>query len=72
LLPTLTALLEKIPIVIFHCSSSLGRATRCAGWLQDALPPSSKCKVFILDGGIKAWRVRFGEDERMVVEMPLE
>ena len=72
LLPTLTTLLEKIPIVVFHCSSSLGRATRCAGWLQDALPPDSKCKVFILEGGMKAWRGRFGEDERMVVGMPLE
>src|SRR6266852_6569397 len=72
LLPTLTTLLEKIPIVVFHCSSSLGRASRCAGWLQDALPPDSNCKVFILEGGIKAWRARFGEDERMVVGMPLE
>jgi rhodanese-related sulfurtransferase len=72
LLSTLTTLLEKIPIVVFHCSSSLGRATRCAGWLQDALPPDSKCKVFILEGGIKAWCARFGEDERMVVGMPLE
>jgi len=72
LLPTLTILLEKIPIVVFHCSSSLGRATRCAGWLQDALPSDSKCKVFILEGGIKAWRARFGEDKQMVVEMPLE
>jgi len=72
LLPTLTTLLEKIPIVVFHCSSSLGRATRCAGWLQDALPSDSRCKVFILEGGIKAWHARFGEDERMVVGMPLE
>ena len=72
LLPTLTSLLSKIPIVIFHCSSSLGRATRCAGWLEDALPPDSKCKVLILEGGMKAWRARFGEDNRLVVVMPAE
>jgi len=72
LLLTLATLLEKIPIVVFHCSSSLGRATRCAGWLQDALPPNSKCKIFILEGGMKAWRGRFGEDKRMLVEMPPE
>jgi len=73
LLPTLTPLLEKIPIVVFYCSSSLGRATRCAGWFGDALPPDSKCKVFILEGGMKAWRERdFGEDKRMVIEMPHE
>lgn len=72
LLPTLTTLLEKIPIIIFHCSSSLGRAPRCAGWLEDSLPPDSKCKVFILEGGMKAWRTRFWEDKRMIVVMPLE
>ena len=72
LLPTLTSILGKIPIVVFHCSSSLGRATRCAGWLQDTLPPGSECKVFILKGGIKAWRARFGEDTKMIIEMPAE
>jgi arsenical-resistance protein 2 len=72
LLPTLTSLLARIPIVVFHCSSSLGRATRCAGWLEDALPPDSKCKVLILEGGMKAWHVRFGEDKQMVVVMPVE
>ena len=72
LLPTLIPLLTKIPIIVFYCSSSLGRATRCAGWLIDALPPDSKCMVFILEGGMKAWRGRFGEDERMVIMMPLE
>jgi len=72
LLPTLTALLANIPIVVFHCSSSLGRATRCAGWFEDALTPDSKCKVFILEGGMKAWRERFREDKRLVIVMPLE
>ncbi|SRR6266702_492524 len=71
LLPTLTSVLGKFPIVIFHCSSSLGRATRCAGWLQDTLPPGSECKVFILEGGMKAWRARFGEDAQMIIEMPV-
>ncbi|KAH8980385.1 Rhodanese-like domain-containing protein [Lactarius hatsudake] len=72
LLPTLTSILGKFPIVVFHCSSSLGRAPRCAGWLQDALPLSSECKVFILEGGMKAWRERFGEDAQMIIEMPAE
>ena len=72
LLPTLTSILGKFPIVVFHCSSSLGRATRCAGWLQDALPPDSECKVFILEGGMKAWRTRFGEDAQLIIEMPTE
>ncbi|KAI0294678.1 hypothetical protein B0F90DRAFT_1276143 [Multifurca ochricompacta] len=54
----------------FHCSSSLGRAPRCAGWFADALPPDSQCKVFILEGGIKAWQARFGEDAQMIIEMP--
>ena len=72
LLSTLTSILGKFPIVIFHCSSSLGRATRCAGWLQDTLPPDSGCKVFILEGGMKAWRARFGEDTQMIIKMPAE
>ncbi|KAH9173046.1 Rhodanese-like domain-containing protein [Lactarius sanguifluus] len=72
LLPTLTSILGKFPIVVFHCSSSLGRAPRCAGWLQDTLPPGSECKVFILEGGMKAWRERFGEDAQMIIEMPVE
>ncbi|KAH9961014.1 hypothetical protein BC827DRAFT_1132096 [Russula dissimulans] len=67
LLPSLTALLSKIPIVVFYCSSSLGRATRCAGWFEDALPSDSECKVFILEGGMKAWRGRFEEDEQMII-----
>ena len=50
LLQTLTSLLAKIPIVIFHCSSSFGRATRCAGWLEDTQPPDSKHRVLILEG----------------------
>ncbi|KAH9018151.1 hypothetical protein EDB85DRAFT_2013380 [Lactarius pseudohatsudake] len=72
LLPTLTSILGKFPIVVFHCSSSLGRAPRCAGWLQDTLPSGSECKVFILKGGMKAWRERFGEDAQMIIEMPVE
>ena len=72
LLPTLSSFLVKIPIVVFHCSSSLGRATRCAGWLEGPLPPDSKCKVLILEGGMKAWRARFGEDKWMVAVMPVE
>ena len=72
LLPTLSSLLASIPIVVFHCSSSLGRAPRCAGWFADALPSDSECKVFILQGGMKAWRARFEEDRKMVTVMPLE
>jgi|SRR5712671_3851583 len=72
LLPSLNSLLAKIPIVVFYCSSSLGRATRCAGWFGDALPSDSECKIFILEGGMKAWRARFGEDKRMTTVMPLE
>lgn len=72
LLPTLITLLTKIPIVVFHCSSSLGRATRCAGWFGDALPQGSNCTAFILEGGIKAWRARFEGDNRMLIIMPPE
>ncbi|KAI0245862.1 hypothetical protein BJV78DRAFT_1119777 [Lactifluus subvellereus] len=72
LLPTLSSLLARIPIVVFHCSSSLGRARRCAGWFADALPSDSGCKAFILEGGMKAWRARFEEDRKMVMVMPLE
>ena len=72
LLPTLTSILGKFPVVIFHCSSSLGRATRCAGWLQDSLPLDSECKVFILEGGMKGWRARFGEDTQTIIEIPAE
>ncbi|KAF8261904.1 hypothetical protein EI94DRAFT_1688525 [Lactarius quietus] len=72
LLPTLTSILGKFPIVIFHCSSSLGRAPRCAGWLQDGLPLGSECKVFILEGGMKAWCERFGGDPKMIIDIPAE
>lgn len=72
LLPTLTSILGKFPIVVFHCSSSLGRAPRCAGWFQDTLPPGSECEVFILEGGMKAWRARFGQGTQMIIEIPAE
>ena len=72
LLPTLITLLAKIPIVVFHCSSSLGRATRCAGWFGDALPQGSNCTAFILEGGMKAWRARFEGHNRMLIIMPPE
>src|ERR1700760_991394 len=72
LLPTLTSLLAKIPIVVFYCCSSLWRAACCAGWFEDSLPPDSKCKVFILEGGMKAWGTRIGENKQVVAVMPLE
>lgn len=74
-LPSLLPLLESTHKIAFHCNSSKGRGTRCAGWLADAiaerLAKGSAPKdhisdivhsqVLILTGGIVAWIDKHGE-----------
>jgi len=49
--------LREIPVVIFYCSSSVGRGPRCAGWYQDLLDEADidSSQAFVLEGGIKEW-----------------
>ncbi|KAH9978361.1 NAD(P)-binding protein [Russula compacta] len=56
--------------VIFYCGSSNGRAPRCAGWYQDCLNDNgvTSSKAYVLEGGIKAWLSKFGEDADLVDE----
>ncbi|KAF7323787.1 Rhodanese domain-containing protein [Mycena kentingensis (nom. inval.)] len=67
-LPTILKLLGSIPLVVFHCNSCKegGRGWRVAAWYQDALKeagiPETTSKGVILEGGIKGWKERFGED----------
>jgi arsenical-resistance protein 2 len=81
-MPTLMTLTSHIPLVIFHCNSSKGRGPRAAGWYADALEDDLRSRsaggiedlnkmvsqrVAVLEGGIKAWEVEFGQgslDER--------
>ncbi|KAF7970957.1 hypothetical protein HWV62_22544 [Athelia sp. TMB] len=54
--------------VIFYCGSSNGRGPRCAGWYQDYLSEvgSKESKAYVLQGGIKEWLQRFGDEEALV------
>ncbi|KAI0312890.1 hypothetical protein OF83DRAFT_600739 [Amylostereum chailletii] len=70
-LPTLLPILSRIPKVIFHCQSSLGRGSRCAGWYADALPADATSESLVLEGGIKAWLERWVGDDNMAIPVPL-
>ncbi|KAI0791917.1 Rhodanese-like domain-containing protein [Abortiporus biennis] len=65
-LPTLRVILQKIPVVIFYCGSSNGRGPRCAAWYQDALDEAgvdrTESEAKVLEGGIKGWVKKFGEE----------
>ncbi|KAL7422610.1 hypothetical protein Q5752_003258 [Cryptotrichosporon argae] len=68
-LPAIYGLLHRVPIVVFHCSSSRGRGPRCAGWYQDALDARActSSAAYVLTGGIVAWRRAYPD---AVVELP--
>lgn len=68
-LPSLLHSFSNIKKLIFHCNSSRGRGPRAAGWVSDALDthlkhidPSLNAsdRVFVLKGGINAWKEKFG------------
>lgn len=66
-LAPLLPLLSHIPLIVFHCSRSAGRAPRAAGWYADALQTQEmhtseeiKKRVVILQGGIVRWEEIFG------------
>lgn len=54
--------------VIFYCTSSSGRGPRCAGWYQDYLNETgtTTSTSYVLQGGVKAWLVQYGNDDRLV------
>jgi len=70
-LPALVPILSRIPKVIFHCQSSLGRGPRCAGWYADALPSNASSEPLVLEGGIIAWLERFAGDPELTTPAPL-
>ncbi|KAI6103203.1 Rhodanese-like domain-containing protein [Pisolithus croceorrhizus] len=53
--------------VIFYCGSSRGRGPRCARWYQDYLndKDDTKSEAFVMRGGIKEWKERFGGDDAL-------
>ena len=61
------------PQVVFHCQACLpgGRAYRAAGWYADALEKRGLPTdgVYYLEGGIKAWKEKYGEDEALSVKL---
>ncbi|EIM21936.1 hypothetical protein WALSEDRAFT_32465 [Wallemia mellicola CBS 633.66] len=68
-LPSLVHSLSNIEKFIFHCNSSKGRGPRAAGWFANTLDShlrsidpslSIENRVFVLKGGINAWKDRFG------------
>ncbi|KAI0067550.1 hypothetical protein BV25DRAFT_1818913 [Artomyces pyxidatus] len=69
-LPTLLPILSRIPKVIFHCQSSLGRGPRCAGWYADALAPDAISQSLILEGGMKVWLEHWADDASMTISVP--
>jgi arsenical-resistance protein 2 len=63
----LVKLLESVPRLVFYCNSCApnGRSASAAGWAADALEDhyvadmadtDIKQQVFILEGGIEAWK----------------
>jgi arsenical-resistance protein 2 len=66
-----------VPRVIFHCNSCSpnGRGPRTAGWYADELETKGlgdKVEgVFVLEGGIKAWKALYGEEKDLTVELPV-
>jgi len=69
-LPTLQPILSKIPKVIFHCQSSLGRGPRCAGWYADALPAGASSQALVLEGGMKTWLEHYAADRDKTIPVP--
>ncbi|KAI5888783.1 Rhodanese-like protein [Schizophyllum commune H4-8] len=70
---TAVELLKTVKKVVFHCQACLpgGRAYRAAGWYADALEKRglSTDGVYYLEGGIKAWKEKYGEDEELSVKL---
>jgi len=61
-------------MLAFYCSSSKGRAPKCAGWYQDYLERHTEAsagtahmqpEVFVLEGGIWEW-MKFKEEAGLV------
>jgi len=69
-LPGLVPILSNIPLVVFYCNRSTGRGPRCAGWYADALPSDAKSQSLVLEGGIKGWMDKWGNDESLCVSLP--
>lgn len=67
-LPVLVQVFASVPLIVFYCSHSNGRGPRAAGWYADALQDylnlsneATSSRVKILQGGIAAWEVCFGQ-----------
>lgn len=67
-LPCFHQIFREKKQVIFYCGSSNGRGPRCAKWYQDYLNEVSDThsKAYILSGGFKEWKKRFGSDPELV------
>ncbi|GAA6027126.1 hypothetical protein JCM8097_002412 [Rhodosporidiobolus ruineniae] len=75
-LPGLVPLLERSPLLIFHCNSCSSPSSRgrlSAGWVQDALDDAGvsreTCRVKVLEGGIKGWVEKYGEEAEVTVSL---
>ncbi|KAB5589539.1 Arsenite transporter [Ceratobasidium theobromae] len=66
---TVTALLSRIPNVIFHCNSctETGRGPRVAGWYAEQLKTLgiTTSKAWVLEGGIKRFGSLYGDNEQL-------
>ncbi len=72
-LQTVTTLLSRIPIVIFHCNSCgpVSRGARVAGWYREELSrrgvPPEVSEALVLEGGIKGFEKKFGSEDDLLV-----
>jgi rhodanese-related sulfurtransferase len=66
-LPAFYEKYKDTPKVIFYCQNSKpnARGPRSAGWYQDYLNSQEghKSTAYILEGGIKSWLAKYGDDE---------
>ncbi|KAG8844719.1 hypothetical protein FRB91_002377 [Serendipita sp. 411] len=69
---TITKLLSRIPLVIFHCNSckETGRGPRTAGWYRAELErqgvAEAQSKALVLTGGIKEFSAKYESESALV------
>ncbi|KAF7290305.1 Rhodanese domain-containing protein [Mycena chlorophos] len=71
-LPTILKLLQRVPLVVFHCNSCKegSRGWRVAGWYADAAKVAGvESKAVTLEGGIRAWAEAYADNEKLATKV---
>nr|GAT59763.1 predicted protein [Mycena chlorophos]GAT59764.1 predicted protein [Mycena chlorophos] len=71
-LPTVLKLLQRVPLVVFHCNRCKegSRGWRVAGWYADAAKTAGVgYKAVTLEGGIRAWAEAYADNEKLAMKV---